>query len=70
MKIVEAKEFGGPEVLVPREVPDPVPAAGQVVVRVAAVDTLFVDTQIRSGWGGGFFGITTAYVPGGACRAK
>ncbi|SEG59336.1 NADPH2:quinone reductase [Thermomonospora echinospora] len=70
MKIVEAKEFGGPEVLTVSEVPDPVAGSGQVVVGVAAADTLFVDTQIRAGWAGEHFGITPPYVPGGAVAGR
>jgi NADPH:quinone reductase len=64
MVIIEAGEFGGPEVLVPRQVPDPVPGPGQVVVRVAAADVLFVDTLIRSGLAVDFFPIRPPYVPG------
>jgi NADPH2:quinone reductase len=70
MKIIEAREFGGPDVLVPREQREPVAGPGEVVVRVAAVDTLFVDTRIRSGWGGEFFGITPPYVPGGGISGE
>jgi NADPH2:quinone reductase len=64
MLVVEVGEFGGPEVLVPRQVPDPAPGAGQVVVRVAAADVLFVDTLIRSGLAVGFFPVRPPYVPG------
>jgi NADPH2:quinone reductase len=64
MLIIEAGEFGGPEVLVPRQVPDPVPVPGHVVVRVAAADVLFVDTLIRSGLAVDFFPIRPPYVPG------
>jgi NADPH:quinone reductase len=64
MLVIEAGEFGGPEVLIPRQVPDPVPGAGQVVVRTAAADVLFVDTLIRSGLGVNFFPIRPPYVPG------
>ncbi|MFD3939296.1 zinc-binding dehydrogenase [Streptomyces sp. NPDC058611] len=65
MRATQAREFGGPEVLVPVEVPDPVAGPGQVLVAVAAVDTIFVETQVRSGWGQEFFPITPPYVPGG-----
>ncbi|MFC9789202.1 zinc-binding alcohol dehydrogenase family protein [Rhodococcus sp. NPDC127528] len=40
---------GGPETLVTREVPEPSPAAGEVLVRTEATPVLFVETQIRSG---------------------
>ncbi|MER5873117.1 zinc-binding dehydrogenase [Streptomyces sp. NPDC002044] len=65
MRATQAREFGGPEVLVPVELPDPVAGPGQVLVAVAAVDTIFVETQVRAGWGQEFFPITPPYVPGG-----
>ncbi|MEU9212441.1 zinc-binding dehydrogenase [Streptomyces sp. NPDC048415] len=65
MRAAQVKAFGGPEVLVPVEVPDPVPAPGEVVIDVAYADTIFVETQVRSGWGRDFFPVTPPYVPGG-----
>jgi NADPH:quinone reductase len=64
MLIIEVERFGGPEVLVARQAPDPTPGPGQVVVRVAAADVLFVDTLIRSGLAVDFFPIRPPYVPG------
>src|SRR2546421_820098 len=64
MRVIEATEFGGPEVLVPVDAPDPVAGPGQVVVDVAVADTLFVDTQIRRGWGREHFTVQPPYVPG------
>ena len=49
MKAIRVKEFGPAEVMRLEEVPDPIPAAGQVVVKVAAVGVNPVDTYIRSG---------------------
>ncbi|WP_236808272.1 zinc-binding dehydrogenase [Amycolatopsis albispora] len=46
------------------EVPAPVAGPGQVVVGVAVADTLFLETQLRSGWGTEYFGLTPPYVPG------
>lgn len=34
------------------------------VVDVGVADVLFVDTRIRSGWGGGFFKVEPPYVAG------
>jgi NADPH2:quinone reductase len=51
MRVVWMREFGGPEVLVPGEAPDPVAGNGQVVVEVAFVNTTFVETQVRAGTG-------------------
>jgi NADPH:quinone reductase len=64
MRAVEVAQFGGPEVLTERELPDPVPGPGQVVVAASACDVLFVDTMIRSGRGKDHFPIRPPYVPG------
>ncbi|MFF1654944.1 zinc-binding alcohol dehydrogenase family protein [Streptomyces sp. NPDC058255] len=49
MRAVRIDEFGGPEVLVPVEVPDPVAAPGQVLVKVAAAGVNRADALIRAG---------------------
>lgn len=64
MRAVEVTEHGGPGVLAVRELPDPIPAESQVVIEVAAVDVLFVDTRIRAGWGKEWFQVEPPYVPG------
>jgi NADPH:quinone reductase len=51
-------------VLTPRRAPDPVAGPGQVVIRTAAVDVLFIDTAIRAGRAVDFFDIRPPYVPG------
>ncbi|GAB0102964.1 zinc-binding dehydrogenase [Nocardia sp. JMUB6875] len=66
MRVVEAKEFGGPEVLAVTEAPDPVAGPGEVVVAVAAADVMFLDTTLRSGWAANFFPVEPPFVPGGA----
>nr|WP_180217891.1 zinc-binding dehydrogenase [Streptomyces albus] len=43
------KEFGPPDRLVLAEVPNPRPAPGEVVIRVAVVGIQFMETQLRSG---------------------
>lgn len=65
MRAAQVKDFGGPEVLVPVDVPDPEPGPGEVLIDVAYADTIFVETQIRTGWGRDFFPATPPYVPGG-----
>ncbi|MGW1713645.1 zinc-binding dehydrogenase [Streptomyces sp. NPDC002156] len=65
MRAIQVREFGGPEVLVPEEIPDPVAGPGQVVVRLAAADVIYLDTLLRGGWGKEFFPLRLPYVPGG-----
>ncbi|MPZ83317.1 MAG: zinc-binding dehydrogenase [Actinophytocola sp.] len=64
MRVVQVVEFGGPSVLRVADVPDPEAGAGQVVIDVAVADVLFVDTQIRAGWGREWFPVSPPYVPG------
>ncbi|WP_093264353.1 zinc-binding dehydrogenase [Thermostaphylospora chromogena] len=70
MRAIRVDRFGDPRVLVPVELPDPVAGSGQAVVEVAAVDTLFVETQIRSGAFAEPFGVRPPYVPGGAVTGR
>ncbi|MFI5717026.1 zinc-binding alcohol dehydrogenase family protein [Nocardia sp. NPDC051750] len=49
MQAIVMTATGGPEVLVPREVPRPRPAAGEVLIRAAAIPVLYPETQLRSG---------------------
>jgi NADPH2:quinone reductase len=54
MRAVWLKEFGGPEVLVGGDAPDPEPGPGQVLVEVVFANITFVETQFRSGRQGPF----------------
>ena len=49
MKAVRVHAPGGPEALRHEDVPDPVPAAGQAVVRVEAAGVNFIDVYHRTG---------------------
>ncbi len=49
MKAVVFDRFGGPEVLTTREVPDPHPGPGEVVVRVGACGINHLDLWVRAG---------------------
>ncbi len=49
MRAVQIRSTGGPEVLELTELPDPEPAADQVIVEVAASGVNFIDTYQRSG---------------------
>jgi NADPH2:quinone reductase len=51
-------------VLVPSELPEPTAGPGQVVVGVKFALVLFLDTQIRAGWGRDWFPVTPPYTPG------
>ncbi|TDD72338.1 oxidoreductase [Jiangella aurantiaca] len=53
MHAIRLHEFGPAENLRYEEVPDPVPAAGQVRVAVEASGVHLIDTTLRSGQGGG-----------------
>jgi NADPH2:quinone reductase len=62
MRAVWLTAFGGPEVLVVRDTPDPEPGPGQALVEVAHVGITFVETQLRAG--GGPFRVTPPMIPG------
>ncbi len=49
MKAIVVERFGGPEELVLREAPDPVPGPGGVLVRVEAAGVNPVEAYVRSG---------------------
>lgn len=49
MKALTFSKFGGPEVLEYREVPDPVPAPGEALVRLHAIGLNFADIYRRQG---------------------
>ena len=49
MKAIVLKSFGGPESFELRDVPKPVPQAGQVLVRVHATSINPLDYQVRRG---------------------
>jgi len=62
MLAVWMDEIGGPEVLVARETPDPVPGPGEVLVAVEIASITFVETQVRGGRGP--FPATPPVIPG------
>ncbi len=66
MRAAVVTEFGGPDVIRTQDWPDPVPAAGQVLVEVKVADVIFVETAIRRGQHSSFFDVTPPYVPGGS----
>jgi NADPH:quinone reductase len=70
MQVAMVTAFGGPEVLVPGEVPDPVAGRGQAVIDVAVADVLWVETMIRRGAGGDYFTMRPPYVPGNGVAGR
>ncbi|MDB6009950.1 MAG: Alcohol dehydrogenase zinc-binding domain protein [Gammaproteobacteria bacterium] len=49
MQAIRLLNVGGPEVMTLREVPTPVPAAGQVLINIAAGGVNFIDLYVREG---------------------
>ncbi len=45
MRAIQITEFGGPEVLAPADLPDPVPGPGQVLVEVSRAGVNYADTH-------------------------
>jgi NADPH2:quinone reductase len=65
VRVIQATRFGDPGVLAVREAPEPFPGAGEVVVGVSIAPVLFLETQLRRGWGREWFPVEPPYVPGG-----
>jgi NADPH2:quinone reductase len=70
MRTAMVTRFGGPEVLVLVERPDPVPGPGQVVVTVELAHILWVETVIRSGAGQDYWPMRPPYVPGNGVAGR
>jgi NADPH2:quinone reductase len=49
MRAIQVTEYGGPDVLRLRELPDPEPGDGELLVRAAACGVNYIDTYHRSG---------------------
>jgi NADPH2:quinone reductase len=62
MKAIRVEKHGGPEVLELKDVPDPVPGPGQVLLRVHAAGVNPVETYIRAGQHG--YAASMPYTPG------
>src|SRR3982750_3953195 len=63
MKASFIRRFGGPEVLEYSELPDPVPAAGEVLIEIHAASSSAADWKMRSGQYGNWK-IDMPHVPG------
>lgn len=60
MRAIQIPRAGGADVLTPTELPDPAPAAGDVLVDVAVAGVNYIDTYQREG----IYPMTYPYVPG------
>jgi NADPH:quinone reductase-like Zn-dependent oxidoreductase len=58
MKAIVVHKYGGPEVLKFEDYPDPVPGAGEVLVRVAATSVNPIDCKRRAGLTKDFYPLT------------
>ncbi|MFG1807488.1 zinc-binding dehydrogenase [Streptomyces sp. NPDC049040] len=63
MKAIVIRAFGGPEGLAAVDLPDPAPAAGEVLIAIEAVGVGGVDTVIRSG-ALAAYGFREGFIPG------
>ena len=70
MRAAVVTRFGGPEVLVSRELPEPEPGRGEVAIDVTAADVLWVETVIRQGLAGDHFDAAPPYVPGNGVAGR
>jgi NADPH2:quinone reductase len=62
LRAVWLSEFGGPEVLVAGDAPDPVPGPGEALIEVEYANITFVETQLRAG--SGPFSLDLPVIPG------
>jgi NADPH:quinone reductase len=60
MRVIEIRQNGGPDVLQSTEIDEPVPAEGELLVRVEAAGINFIDTYFRTG----LYTRELPYVPG------
>jgi len=60
MRAIQLQTYGGPEVLVPVDVPVPEPGKGEVRVALSATGVNFVETYHRSG----YYPVSLPFVPG------
>jgi NADPH:quinone reductase len=60
VRAIQITETGGPEVLIPTELPDPTPGAGELLVEVAAAGVNYIDCYQRQG----VYPIPLPFVPG------
>lgn len=70
MRAATVSRFGGPEVFELVETPDPAPGPGEVLISVEVIDTLWLETMVRSGAGQDFWPMRPPYVPGNGVAGR
>ncbi|MCE2437968.1 MAG: quinone oxidoreductase [Candidatus Latescibacteria bacterium] len=60
MKAIQVDRAGGPEVLLYKDVPNPEPAPGEVLVRINAIGLNYIDTYHRTG----LYPLDLPFIPG------
>ncbi|MBD8505248.1 quinone oxidoreductase [Hoyosella sp. G463] len=60
MRAIQVNRHGGPDVLEPRELPDPTPGTGELLVRTDAIGVNFIDVYFRTG----AYPTELPYIPG------
>jgi NADPH:quinone reductase len=63
-------KFGGPDVFMVTRRPEAEPGPGEVVVDVAAADTLWLETQVRAGVVQDYWPMRPPYVPGNGVAGR
>ena len=64
MKVIALREFGGPQVLQPMELPTPEPGPGDLLIRVVAIGVNPADWKWRQGMFAAILPVPFPYVPG------
>jgi NADPH:quinone reductase len=64
MRAVVVNQFGPPDVLQVTDVPDPHPAAGEVLIEVTVASVLWVETRTRRTGGPPVLAVEPPYIPG------
>lgn len=64
MKAVRIHEYGGPEVLLYEDVPQPVPAEGEILIQIKATGVNPADATLRAGFFRGMFDVPLPHILG------
>lgn len=70
MRAAVVTRFGAPDVFAVTERADPPPGPGELAIAVEVADTLWVETQIRSGAGQDYWPMRPPYVPGNGVAGR